>query len=295
MQRPITIIILTVVLGMALVTMGLMRPNEGAGSASSGTEETVGAGEETARLKMVWSDEFDNDGLPDTAKWSYDVGDGCPNLCGWGNNELEYYTKGRLENARVEDGNLIIEAHHEHYKSREFTSARLVSRQKGDWKYGRVEARMKLPSGKGTWPAFWMLPTHWEYGGWPESGEIDVMEHVGFSPDSIFGTVHTRKYNHMDGTHKGGGIELSDVEANFHIYAAEWHPDHIDFFVDDKHYFTFENDGSGFKAWPFDREFHVILNLAVGGNWGGKHGIDEGIWPQQYVVDYVRVFEFNKD
>ena len=150
----------------------------------------------------VWSDEFDYTGLPDSARWDYDLGDGCPKLCGWGNNELQYYTARRLGNARVENGRLIIEAHREDFEGRQYTSARLVSRHKGDWKYGRIAVRARLPRGRGVWPAIWMLPTHWKYGGWPESGEIDIMEHVGYEPDSVYSALHTKAYNGMAGTQK---------------------------------------------------------------------------------------------
>lgn len=245
-------------------------------------------------LQLVWSDEFDQDGLPNPSKWTYDVGTACnqPAGCGWGNNELQYYTENRLENAKVKDGKLIITAIKEPYKEdRSYTSARLVSKNKGDWKYGKIEIRAKLPNGKGTWPAIWMLSTDWSYGGWPESGEIDIMEHVGYAPDTIFGTVHTKAYNHLNGTQKGGEIYMPKSEHQFQTYVLDWQEDHMDWYIDGQKYFTFKNDKTDFKAWPFDQKFHMILNLAVGGNWGGKHGIDDSIWPQQMVVDYVRVYQ----
>lgn len=242
-------------------------------------------------LQLVWADEFDEPGLPDTAKWSYDVGDGCPDICGWGNNELQYYTERRPENARVEDGHLIIEARRENYETREYTSARLVTREKGDWLYGRIEVRAELPSGLGTWPAIWMLPTDWAYGGWPKSGEIDIMEHVGYEPDSIYGTVHTEAYNHTLGTQRGGQLFVPDCEQAFHVYAIDWTPDQIDWYVDDQLYHSFPNEGSGYEVWPFDQPFHLIMNIAVGGNWGGNRGVAEDIWPQRMTVDYVRVYQ----
>ncbi|MBU6340577.1 MAG: glycoside hydrolase family 16 protein, partial [Bacteroidetes bacterium] len=140
--------------------------------------------------KLVWHDEFDYTGLPDSSKWDYDAGDGCPHVCGWGNNELEYYTVRRKENARVEQGMLVIEARKEEKNGYHYTSARLVTRNKGDWKYGRIEVRAKIPVCRGSWPAIWMLPTKPTYGNWPRNGEIDIMENVGFMPDSIFATVH---------------------------------------------------------------------------------------------------------
>ena len=240
--------------------------------------------------ELLWSDEFNYQGYPDSTKWSYDVGDGCPNLCGWGNNELQYYTEKRLENARVENGHLVIEAHREAMGNRMYSSAKLVSKGKGDWKYGRIEIRAQLPSGIGTWPAIWMLSTDWSYGGWPESGEIDIMEHVGYEPDSIHGTVHTKAYNGMHGTQVGNSIFSKDAEAAFHVYSIDWNPDEILFMMDGQVYHRFENTGEGFEAWPFDKRFHLIMNIAVGGNWGGKHGVDESIWPQQMLIDYVRVY-----
>lgn len=240
--------------------------------------------------QMVWSDEFDTDGLPDTKKWSYDIGDGCPNVCGWGNSELQYYTN-HSKNTRIENGHLIIEAHKENFENKKFTSARLVTKDKGDWLYGKFEIRAKLPTGLGTWPAIWMLPTDWEYGGWPRSGEIDIMEHVGYSRDSIFGTAHTYAYNHGIGTHKAGEIMLKDSETAFHTYTIEWTKDNIKWFIDDKEYFEFKNEGKTSSEWPFDKRFHLILNQAVGGNWGGKHGVDDAIYPQKMLVDYVRVYQ----
>ncbi len=241
--------------------------------------------------QLVWSDEFDYEGLPDDNKWSYDIGNGCPNICGWGNNELEYYTESKLENARVENGHLIIEAHKEQVKYNKYSSARLVSKGKGDWTYGKIEVRSKNPSGRGTWPAIWMLPTENVYGGWPRSGEIDIMEHVGYVPDSIYGTVHTLAYNHGIKTQKGGQLAIADSESEFHIYMIEWTEEKIDFYIDEKKYFTFANEEKSSKEWPFDQAFHLILNIAVGGNWGGALGVDDTIWPQRMEVDYVRVYQ----
>ncbi|SMD37371.1 Por secretion system C-terminal sorting domain-containing protein [Reichenbachiella faecimaris] len=244
--------------------------------------------------ELVWSDEFDYSGLPDEKKWSYDIGDGCPNVCGWGNNELEYYTERRLENARVEDDHLIITAIKENFGTKSYSSARLITKEKGDWTYGRIEVRAKLPSGRGTWPAIWMLSTDWSYGGWPESGEIDIMEHVGYEPNKIYGTVHTKAYHHSIGTQKGGEITVEDCEDEFHIYAIDWSHSKIDFFVDNRKYFTFTKE-SGADKWPFDKRFHLLLNIAVGGNWGGVEGVDESVFPQEMKVDYVRVYQLIND
>ena len=238
---------------------------------------------------LVWSDEFDTDGSPDQTKWSYDVGGG-----GWGNNELQYYTRSRSENARVENGVLVIELLKEPYENRNYTSARLVSKNKGDWLYGRIDVRAKLPTGKGTWPAIWMLPTDWEYGSWPQSGEIDIMEHVGYDPGVIHATVHTAAYNHSIGTQVGQSIRVQEV-TDYHVYSVEWYPDRIDAYVDGVNYFTFTNQVNGalnsWEKWPFDKRFHVILNIAFGGTWGGAQGIDSTLTSAQMIIDYVRVYE----
>lgn len=246
---------------------------------------------QTRYKKLVWSDEFNKPGLPDSSKWGYDKGRGCPENCGWGNHELQYYTTARKENARVVNGKLIIEARKEKFEDASYTSARLVTKNKGDWKYGRIEVKAKIPAGTGMWPAIWMLPTKWEYGGWPQSGEIDIMENVGYWPDSVFGTVHTGKYNGMLGTQKSKATVRKDLSKAFHVYAIEWTAEDITFFVDKEVYNVFKNDGTGVAAWPFDKEFHLLLNIAVGGDWGGKYGVDEKIFPQRMEVEYVRVYQ----
>ena len=236
--------------------------------------------------KLVWADEFNRDGLPDSTKWGYDKGNH-----GWGNNELQYYTHNRLQNSRVEKGMLVIEAVKENYDSSRYTSARLLTKNKGDWKYGRVEVRAKLPKGRGIWPAIWMLPTKWEYGGWPRSGEIDIMEFVGYLPDSVYGTVHTKAFNHTIGTQSSGSLYRTDLSEAFHVYSMEWTADKISFFIDGVLLHDFANNKAGIDAWPFDKEFHLLLDVAVGGNWGGKMGVDNAIFPQRMLVDYVRVYQ----
>lgn len=248
---------------------------------------------EQGEYQLVWSDEFEMEGLPDATKWGYDVGGH-----GWGNQELQFYTSGRSENARVEGGSLIIEAHKEDWGDSEYTSARLVSKNKGDWTYGRFEVRAKLPSGRGTWPAIWMLPTQWTYGdgSWPDNGEIDIMEHVGYEPDIVHATVHTRAYHHSIGTQKSGQLEVPTARSDFNVYAVEWERDEIRAYINDVHYFTFKNErltnsSAGYRQWPFDKAFHFVLNIAVGGTWGGVQGVDPSIWPQKMEVDYVKVYQ----
>jgi beta-glucanase (GH16 family) len=241
--------------------------------------------------ELVWSDEFEKDGAPDATKWNFDIGDGCPDNCGWGNNELQYYTRDS-RNVRIENGHLIIEARQDSLGGKAFTSAKIVSREKGDWLYGRFEVRAKLPRGKGTWPAIWMLPTDWKYGGWPASGEIDIMEHVGYDPGVVHGTIHTEAYNHIRQTQKEGKITIDDAQDNFHVYTVDWFEDKMEFYVDDKLYHTVQRDPKDdYKGWPFDQRFYLIMNIAVGGNWGGAQGVDPAIWPQRMEIDYVRVYQ----
>ena len=241
-----------------------------------------------AARKLVWADEFDKAGLPDSTKWGYDVGGN-----GWGNNELQYYTSRRAENARVENGKLIIEARKESYQGKNYTSARLLTQNKATWTYGRVEALAKLPKGVGTWAAVWMLGANISSAGWPACGEIDIMEHVGFDEGVIHGTLHTEAYNHTKGTQKGDQLSVQDVTGTFHLYAIEWTADQLDFFVDDRKYYSVQRAvlGSSQAQWPLNNPFFLILNLAVGGNWGGQKGVDDTIWPQRMEVDYVRVYQ----
>ena len=237
--------------------------------------------------KLLWEEDFSKDGLPDPTYWSYDVGDH-----GWGNKELQYYSKEDLKNARVENGILIIDAQADTSHPKGYTSARLVTKGKAAWQYAYIEVRAKLPEGIGTWPAIWMLPEKNTYGGWPKSGEIDIMEHVGYDPGNVHGTIHTEAFNHGIGTQKGAQLMVPDFNEEFHVYAIDWTKDKIDFFIDGQIYFTFENAGNDYKEWPFDQPFHLILNIAVGGNWGGAKGVDAKIWPQQMEVDYVRVYDY---
>lgn len=234
--------------------------------------------------KQVWEEEFNYTGLPNPAFWSYEVGF-------VRNQEKQYYTKARDKNVRVEDGHLIIESHKEDYEGANYTSGSIHTWNKQHFKYGRIEVKAKLPTGFGTWPAIWMLGTNRDKVGWPECGEIDIMENVGFNPDVIHANIHTDKYNHAEGTGKGDQIEVEAPYNQFYIYAVEWSPVKIDFFIDDQKYFTYENEGTGEAAWPFDQDFYLILNTAIGGTWGGKEGIDDSIFPQQYLIDYVRYYQ----
>ena len=240
---------------------------------------------------LVWSEEFNYTGLPDSKSWSYDVGDGC-NLgcgCGWGNQELQFYTEKNLNNLRVENGNLVVELRKE--EDGIYSSGRLHTRGKHHWKNGTIEVRAKTAKGLGTWSAVWMLPTDNAYGHWPKSGEIDIMEQVGYQPDSIWSAAHVEKYNHLNATHKNGGYKIENISDDFHTYKLVWTQDQYEVFVDDNSIFTFLNEESGPQAWPFDQDFYLILNLAYGGNWGGKMGVNPEALPAKMLVDYIRVYQ----
>lgn len=238
--------------------------------------------------KMVWSEEFNYSGLPDPQKWEYDT---AGNSFGWGNNEKQFYTSADSRNAWVNNGVLTITALKDSIGGKKYSSCRLRTKGKGDWLYGRFEIRAKNPTGIGTWPAIWMLPTDGVYGKWPACGEIDIMENVGYDPDTIVGSSHTKKYNHSIGTQKNAKVYCPTNYTQFHVYALEWEPDEFRLYLDNKHYFTFANEKTGFEVWPYDKRFHILLNLAIGGNWGGKKGINDSLFPHKFEIDYVRVYQ----
>ena len=241
---------------------------------------------------LVWSDEFNGTEV-DTTKWSFQRGDGTEVFLppGWGNNEQQWYTE---QNATVADGFLTITAREESVEPGwNFTSARLRTLRKGDWTYGRIEMRAKMPLGKGLWSAFWMLPTDGLYGGWAASGEIDIVEYLGSEPDEIFGTIHYGgewPANTFSGTPYR--LPSGNFHEDFHLFAIEWEEGEIRWYVDDVHYGTktdWYSAGGDFPA-PFDRRFHLLLNLAVGGNLPGAPDANTQ-FPQDYVIDYVRVYQ----
>ena len=238
-----------------------------------------------AGYRMVWQDEFNSAGrsLPDNSKWWYETGGG-----GWGNNEKQTYVSGRRDRdtvALVSDGTLKITAKK---VGSEVLSVRMNTVE--SWTYGYFEASLKLPVGKGTWPAFWMMPKNFTR--WPGDGEIDIMEHVGYHPNYVSSSIHCQAYYHSIGTQKTNEIFLSTAQKEFHTYACEWTADYIRFFFDGELHFTFHNDGKGnYDTWPFFNPFYLKLNLAWGGNWGGAMGLDESCLPATYEIDYVRVFK----
>ncbi len=249
---------------------------------------------------LVWSDEFNYEGKPDSTKWAFEYGLKR-------NQEKQYYVD-NLKNARVEKGFLELSAHKEKIKNQafiskdakdwkenweyaEYTAPSLTTKSIAKWTYGYIEIRAKLPQGVGLWPAFWMLGANFDQIGWPECGEIDIMEHVGFEPDSIFGTIHTEAYNHMKDTEKGKKTFIDQPYESFHLFAVEWTPEKIDFILDNTVYNHIENEHKTTQEWPFDRDFHLKINIAVGGMLGGQKGIDDTIFPAQMSIDYVRVFQ----
>lgn len=234
--------------------------------------------------ELVWEDNFEVDGLPNPDIWSYEEGY-------IRNKEAQYYTRARMENARVENGNLLIEARKDNWEGNEITSASLHTYDKKSILYGKIEVRAKLPTGVGTWPAIWMLGDNKKEVGWPTCGEIDIMENVGFNPDVIHANIHTKAYNHAIGTGKGDKITIEKPYHDFHVYTVEWFEKEMHFSVDGKRYFSYQNDETGNDSWPFDKSHYLIINLAIGGGWGGKQGIAEDLLPQQYLIDYVKVYQ----
>lgn len=261
---------------------------------AAGTGHTGGTDEHSGFVPkgyyLVWWDEFNaprlgngKTPLPDETKWWYETGAG-----GWGNREIQNYIAGNRGTdtcAVLSDGTLKIIAKK---VGSEVLSIRMNSKE--SWQYGYFEARMKMPVGKGTWPAFWMLPKNFTK--WPDDGEIDIMEYVGYEPDVVHATVHTLSYNHVKGTQKGANTVVQNAASEFHVYAVEWTPSYIKGFVDGKEYFRFSYDNqSSYATWPFNAPFYLKLNMAWGGNWGGAQGIDPNALPAIFEIDYVRVYQ----
>ena len=241
--------------------------------------------------KLAWSDEFNGKGLPDTSKWKYDIGN-----WGWGNNELQCYTAGRIENARQEDGNLVIEARKNDI-GLPWTSARLTTRGKTSFIYGKIEFRAKVPIARGSWAAGWLLGDDYvDEKSWPISGEVDVLEQVGYENDSITGfgkahaSVHCGAYYFKKNNQRTAITHVKNMQNEFHSYIIEWLPNDIKMFVDDKEYFNY-HDTSTLLTWPFNKPQNIILNLAMGGGMGGPKGVDEMLASQKLIFDYVRVYE----
>ncbi|NNF18886.1 MAG: glycoside hydrolase family 16 protein [Flavobacteriaceae bacterium] len=233
------------------------------------------------RDTLVWEENFDGEVL-DESKWTFALGDGCPELCGWGNNEPQIYTR---NNHELRDGKLYITVRKE---DSIYTSTRITTKDKFDFQYGRVEARAKIPTGKGVWPAFWMLGSNIDEVGWPLSGEIDILEYIGKEPGIVFTSLHTQdSHGNTINTRK---TKIEGIEQGFHTYAADWNAEKIEFFVDGKSVYTFKPKERTQEVWPFDQPFYLLLNVAVGGNFGGPE-IDDNIFPQEFIIDYIRVYQ----
>jgi beta-glucanase (GH16 family) len=233
---------------------------------------------------LIWSDEFNYTGSPDSTKWNYETGDGCPDRCGWGNNEAQIYTKD-LKNVRVENGSLIIDALK---TGTQWTSGRITSEAKMNFTYGRIEFRAKLPKSLGSWSALWMLGENYKTKGWPACGEIDVMEHVGRNPGVVQSVLHTP--DSYGATVNLKSHNVNSFDSDFHVYEANWTINKIEFSVDGVNFYTFEPINRNSKSWPFDSPFYIIMNIAMGGNLGGP-AIDPAITVARMEVDYVRVYQ----
>ena len=231
--------------------------------------------------KLVWEENFDGETLNDQA-WNIDIGNGCPFLCGWGNNERQLYAN---ENYKIANGNLVITAQK---NGDQYTSARINTKSKKEFQYGRIETLAKLPVGRGLWPTFFMLGSNYAETGWPKSGEVDILEYVGREPNIVFTTVHTQSSHGNSINSKK--TTIPDIEEGFHLYAIEWTKDKIDFFVDKDLVYTYQPAVKNVNNWPFDQPFFLILNIAVGGNFGGPT-IDDTIFPQEFSVDYIKVYQ----
>jgi beta-glucanase (GH16 family) len=243
-----------------------------------------------SNYNLVWSDEFSANGLPDATHWAYDTG---LNKQGWHNRELQYYSEARAENAQVRDGKLLITARKEQVRAapdwggQSYTSARLNTQGKAQWTYGFFEVRARLPCGMGSWPAIWMLG---QGSDWPAVGELDIMEQVGSNPANVFSTVHTTSGSGSNGA--GAATVVGDACAAFHAYQMHWTAQKIQFAIDGQIHYTYSNQGTGPGQWPFFAPQFLILNLAIGGDLGGP--VDDGIFPLQMEIDYVRVYQKSK-
>ncbi len=256
-------------------------------SSVSTTKDVTIASDDPAYVphKLIWSDEFDSTSL-NTKYWNYDTG-----ASGWGNNEWENYT---TKNAIVSNGFLSIVAklvgNGQHVG--DYTSSRINTNGKEEFLYGRVEVRAKLPGGKGTWPAFWMLGSDIGTVSWPACGELDIMENVGYDPTWVRGSIHTP--SSYGNTKNFGRVQIPDCDTTYHIYGMTWAPSKIEYWIDDpsKPYYTYNPAVKKPNNWPFNKPCFIILNLAIGGNWGGAKGVNDSIFPQEYKIDYVRVYSY---
>jgi beta-glucanase (GH16 family) len=239
-------------------------------------------------VNLVWEDNFKGSSL-DTNFWNIYVGNGCPELCGFGNHELQYYTNDSL-NIKIKDGKLIISATYDSI-SHTFSSAKITTKNKVDFQKGYLEVVAKLPNAVGTWPAIWLLPSINRQLNWPLDGEIDIMENVGYDSCKILGTIHTKAYNHIINTQKSDSIVISTAHQDFHTYALNWTDSILEWYVDSNLYNSIKRKPTDREEqWPFDKPFHLIVNQAVGGDWGGRKGVDTSSFPQCLIIDRVNLY-----
>ena len=231
--------------------------------------------------KLIFEDNFDGNSLGYNS-WNYELGNGCPKLCGWGNNERQIYTK---KNVIIENGQLIISATK---KDSLYESGRITTKDKIEFQYGSIEIKAKLPKGHGLWPALWMLGNDIDENPWPLSGEIDIMEYAGKEPSTIYTSLHTE--DSFGNTINSKKTQKKNIEEGFHIYKTNWTENSIEFLVDGKLVYTFSPEVKNEKTWPFDKPFYLLINLAVGGDFGGPE-VDDSIFPQEFVIDYVRIYK----
>ncbi len=238
-------------------------------------------------LQLVWADEFNTNGAPDSSKWNFEIGDGCPNLCGWGNAESQYYTD-RADNVTVEDGLLKITAKKESYQGSDYTSTRMITKDKYEFTYGKVEIKAKLPEGGGTWPAIWLLGANIDTVGWPGCGEIDIMEHWGHNPSKVSSPTHTPSCSGGCGNTMVGETTVSDFATEFHVYGLEWTEEELRFYLDDTLLYTYNPAVKNSETWPFNNPQFFILNIAMGGSW---FAIDPSFTASTMEIDYIRVYQ----
>jgi len=265
-------------------TLALAQDNGASGLGGSSQSSIERVPFDPSRWELVWAEEFDRPGPPDARTWTHEEGY-------LRNQEAQFYTRDRKENARVENGKLVIEARRDHWQDKPITSASLTTQGKRSFLYGRIAVRAKIPTGLGTWPAIWTLGENIQEAGWPACGEIDILENVGFDPKKIHANIHCAAYNHKKKTGKGNRIESESPWADFHEYAVEWYEDRLEFFFDDTRYFVYKKESDDPAVWPFAQPHYLILNLAIGGTWGGMKGVDESLFPHRFEIDYVRYYQ----
>jgi beta-glucanase (GH16 family) len=274
---------------LSSVTLTLLSAAPDSASGLAGTSDTKAERVpfDPSRWSLVWADEFNQPGAPDATVWTPEHGY-------LRNGEKQFYTD-RPENVRIEDGHLVIEARRDNWNGKPITSASLRTIGKKPFLYGRISVRAKIPTGRGTWPAIWTLGENIQQAGWPACGEIDILENVGYDPQKIHANIHCKAYNHMIHTGRGNKLTAEAPWTQFHEYSIEWYEDRIEFFFDDTRYFIYRKESDDPAVWPFAQPQYLILNLAIGGGWGGQKGIDDTLFPHRFEIDYVRYYKLRTD